>query len=420
VTQAENNPQTFTVALLTVCVDGAVTRKLMEPAARLSWGISTASFDEYMAALRRPHLPPEIKNAEALIAVVDFDRDPEQALETTAYLNQLFFGRIAIVALSRGRDSELLLRAMRAGCNEFLNLPLDVDQFQQTLERLERQWSQTIGRSRARGHILSLFGAKGGVGTTTVAVELAVFLVRCHKKKVLLIDNHPELGHVCLYLGLDGNRYNFHELVRNVNRLDSDLLRGFIAKHQSGLDVLSSPDSHDELRSVDPEAIGQTLDFLCGEYDYVLLDCETSLSESNRAVMDRSDQIYMVATPEIGAIRDLSRYIDSFLQNQYTTERFFIVINRYSSRDAVSIEQIEKAIRLPVGVKICNSYAECLRAINVGEPIGPDRKTEYSIQFAKWVDALAGGDGAELPPPAKKRFWFKGWSNSPAGARMES
>jgi len=78
VTQAENNPQIFTVALLTVCVEGAVTRKLMEPTAHLAWGISTASFDEYMTALRRPHLPPEIKSAEALIAVVDFDRDPEQ------------------------------------------------------------------------------------------------------------------------------------------------------------------------------------------------------------------------------------------------------------------------------------------------------------------------------------------------------
>lgn len=418
-TQAENNSQAFTVAVLTVCVDGDLAKKLIEPAGRLPWGISTASFDEYLTVLCRPQLPPEIKNAAAVIAVVDFDGNAELALETTAYLNQQFFGRIAIVALSGARDSELLLRAMRAGCNEFLNLPLDLDQFQQTLERLERQWSQTIGRSRTRGHMLSLFGAKGGVGTTTVAVELAVFLVRCHKKKVLLIDNHPEMGHVCLYLGLDGNRYHFQELVRNVNRLDSDLLRGFIAKHQSGLDVLSSPDSHDELRSVDPEAIGRTLDFLCGEYDYVLLDCETSLSESNRAVMDRSDQIYMVATPEIGAIRDLSRYIDSFLQNQYTTERFFIVINRYSSRDAVSIEQIEKAIRLPVGVKICNSYAECLRAINVGEPIGPERKSEYSIQFAKWVDALAGGNGAELAPPAKKRFWLKGWSNSPAAERME-
>lgn len=407
-TPATTMPQTLSVAFLTVCVDNGMASKLLQPAAGLPWAISTADFGEYMTALRRPQFPPEVKNAEALIAVVDFDRDAELALETASYLSQLFSGRIAIAGLSRAQDSTLLLRAMRAGCNEFLTTPLDLEQFQRMLERLERHWSQTVGRARARGHILSLFGAKGGVGTTTVAVELAVFLVRCHKKKVLLIDNHPALGHVCLYLGLDGNRYHFQELIRNVNRLDSDLLRGFIAKHQSGLDVLSSPDSHEALQSIDPDAIGRTLDFLASEYDYVLLDCETVLSESNLAVMDRSDQIYLVATPEIGAIRDLSRYIDALIRNEYTSDRFFVVINRYSSRDAVGVEQIEKAIHLPVGVRICNSYTECLRAINVGEPIGPERKSEYSMQFAKWVDALAGSKTAEPASPARKHFWS--WS----------
>lgn len=407
-TPAANNTQTLSVAILTVGADRNLAKKLLEPMGRFPWGISTADFEDYITAERRPQLPPEIKNAEALIAVVDFDRDAGQALETATYLNQLFFGRIAIVALSSSEDAALLLQAMRAGCSELLTKPLDPGQLQQTLERLERYWSNTVGRARTRGHVLSLFGAKGGVGTTTVAVELAIFLVRCHKKKVLLIDNHPEMGHVCLYLGLDGNRYHFHELIRNVNRLDHDLLRGFIAKHPSGLDVLSSPDSHDEERTVDPEALGQTLDFLCSEYDYVLLDCERPLSASNLAVMDRSDQIYLVATPEIGAIRDLSRYIDGLIRNEYTSDRFFIVINRYSSRDAVGVEQIEKAIHLPVGVRICNSYAECLRAINVGEPIGPERKSEYSMQFAKWVGALAGSKAEETAPPARKHFWS--WS----------
>ncbi len=120
--------------------------------------------------------------------------------------------------------------------------------------------------------------------------------------------------------------------------------------------------------------------------------------------MDRSDQIYMIATPEIGAIRDLSRYIDGLTQNERTTAKVHVVINRYSSRDAVEIEQIEKAIRLPVEIRICNSYAECVRAINIGEPIGPERKSEYSLQFTKWSNTLAGASGTGQAPPAKKRF----------------
>jgi pilus assembly protein CpaE len=404
VTQAVYNPQTLAVAMLTVCIDRELTDKLLQPTAHLPWKLAHVESEEYMSGLQRPQFSLEVKNADAVIAVVDFDQDPERALETTAYLHQLFFGKIAIVALSCQEDSELLLRAMRSGCNEFLKKPFDPGQFAKTLDRLERQWSSTMGRARTTGQILSFFGAKGGVGTTTVAVQLATFLVRCDKKKVLLIDNHPELGHVCLYLGLDGNRYHFHELLRNVNRLDSDLLRGFIATHQSGLDVLSSPDSHDALRNIDPDAVERTLEFLRGEYDYVLLDCETSFAETNLAVMDRSDLIYLIATPEIGAIRDLSRYVDGLIQNEHTTAKVHIVINRFSSRDAVGIEQIEKAIRLPVEVRICNSYAECVRAINVGEPIGPERKSEYSLQFTKWSNALVGVNGAGQAPPAKKRF----------------
>lgn len=402
--QSGYNSQTLSVALVSVCVDSETVDKLMQSTIHMPWALVHAEFDTYMSSMRRPHFSHEMKSAQAIIAVVDFDQDAEQAVETTSYLHQLFFGRIAIVAVSSSSDQDLLLRAMRSGCNEFLKKPFDAGQFSETLNRLDQQWSSTVSRTHTTGHILSFFGAKGGVGTTTIAVHLAMFLVRVAKKRVLLIDNHPELGHVCLYLGLDGNRYHFHELIRNVNRLDSDLLRGFIATHQSGLDVLSSPDSHSGVRDIDPDSIERTLEFLRGEYDYVLLDCETSFADTNLAVMDRSDQIYMVATPEIGAIRDLSRYIDGLVQNERTTEKLHIAINRHSSRDAVSVEQIEKAIRLPVEIRICNSYAECVRAINIGEPISAERKSEYSMQFSKWTQALTGVTGAEQGEPAKKRF----------------
>ena len=91
------------------------------------------------------------------------------------------------------------------------------------------------------GNVISLFGAKGGVGTTTLAVYLATFLVLEHRKKVLLIDHHHQLGHVCLYLGLKENPYYFDELLRNVDRLDAELLAGFLTHHPNGLDLLPSP-----------------------------------------------------------------------------------------------------------------------------------------------------------------------------------
>jgi len=402
-TQQASNSQTLTVALLTVGIDRDLTDKIVQAAAQHHWTIIHDAFDEYVSAVRRPPISVETKSADAVLAIIDFDHDPQGAAETTSYLHQLFFGRFFGAALSTSNDNDLLLTAMRAGCNEVLRNPLDPRQLADTFSRQERQWAATMGRARSTGHILSFFGAKGGVGTTTVAVTLAFYLVRQHNKRVLLIDNHPEFGHVCLYLGLDGTRYHFDELIRNVNRLDSTLLRGFIAKHSSGLEVLSSPESHDLTRTVDPDALERTLEFLRGEYDYIILDCETSLEEVSLAVMDRSDQIYLVATPDIGAIRDLSRYIDGLSRNESTSARLHVIINRYSSHGAIAIEQIEKAIRVPVEVRLCNAYAECQRAINVGEPIGPDKKSEIATQFGRWT-ALLTGDDAPKAQPARKGF----------------
>ncbi|HEX3987124.1 MAG TPA: AAA family ATPase [Acidobacteriaceae bacterium] len=402
--EQDSNPQTLTVALLTVGVDQDITEKIVQAATQHHWTVTHDSFEEYVSAARRPAISGDTKGADAVLAIIDFDRDPKGAAETAAYLHQLFFGRFFAAALSAGNDPDLLLTAMRSGCNEVLKNPLDLRQLADTFDRQERQWAATMGRARSTGHILSLFGAKGGVGTTTIAVTLAYYLVRQKNKRVLLIDNHPEFGHICLYLGLDGTRYHFDELIRNVNRLDSTLLRGFIAKHPSGLEVLSSPESHDLSRSVDPDALERTLEFLRGEYDYILLDCETSLEETSLAVMDRSDQIYLVATPDIGAIRDLSRYIDGLSRNESTSARMHVVINRYSSHGAIAIEQIEKAIRVPVEVRLCNAYAECQRAINVGEPIGPDKKSEISSQFARWTNLLSGEEEQPKAQPARKGF----------------
>jgi pilus assembly protein CpaE len=402
--QQAGNSQTLTVALLTVGVDRDLTDKIVQAAGQHPWTVSHESFDEYVSAVRRPAISVDTKGADAVLAIIDFDRDPQGAAETASYLQQLFFGRFFAAALSGRNDPDLLLTAMRAGCNELLKNPIEPRQLADTFDRRERQWSATMGRTRSTGHILSFFGAKGGVGTTTVAVTLAYYLVRQQNKRVLLIDNHPEFGHVCLYLGLDGTRYHFDELIRNVNRLDSTLLRGFIAKHSSGLEVLSSPESHDLSRTVDPDALERTLEFLRGEYDYIILDCQTSLEDVSLAVMDRSDQIYLVATPDIGAIRDLSRYIDGLTRNESTSARLHVIINRYSSHGAIAIEQIEKAIRVPVEVRLCNAYADCQRAINVGEPIGPNKKSEISSQFSRWTAILTGETDTKPAAPARKGF----------------
>jgi pilus assembly protein CpaE len=146
------------------------------------------------------------------------------------------------------------------------------------------------------------------------------------------------------------------------------------------------------------------LEFLNTQYDFVILDCEASFEDVNLAIIELSTWVYLVAAPEIGAIRDLSRYVDGLIQNELATDKLQVVINRHSSRDAVTIEQIEKAVHLPIAIKIPNNYSELVRAINTGNSLPADRRSDFSLQIIKWATSLVGASETPVQEPAKKRF----------------
>ncbi len=388
---------TYDVALITVCLDPDDADRIVELVEGMPWAVTSSGFDSYISTIRRPYLSANISAAKACVAVVDFDLDPSQAIESTKYLQQVFAGRVTVIALADNRDPDILLRAMRAGCSEFLGKPFRAGELEQTLQGLQQQWSTPSQTSALGGKILSFLGVKGGVGTTTLAVHLAMNLVQIQGKRTLLIDHHPELGHVCVYLGLDGQRCTYQEVVRSVTRLDSELLRGIVSKHASGLEVLSSPDSCGSIPNIDADVVARTLKFLCADYDYIIVDCPNCLDETTMAVLNASSTVYLIATPEIGAIRDLSRYVDTLTANSSNTDKMQVVINRVSSRYAVNVEHIEKAIRLPVAIRLPNSYADLVRSANLGEPISLKSKSEFNTEFLSWSNTLVGSTGQSSP-----------------------
>ncbi len=399
---------TLKFTLLTVRVDQETTGRFLDVAQDRDWTLTEAAFDRYISDRRRPYLPENLRAGDGCIALIDFEADPEEAAETASYLDRVFPGKLVTVALSRRSDPELLLLAMRAGCAEFLALPLDLDKLDSLCARLETRILARSGAPAPTGSIIAFFGAKGGVGTTTLAVHLASYLVQKHKKKVLLIDNHAQFGHACIYLGIDGSGYHFQELVRNVNRLDSELLLGFLGKHSSGLDVLSSPDVGHDMRAMDAADVASTLEFLRSEYDFVLVDCAAMLDDTNLAVISAASQVYVVATPEISAIRDLSRYVDDLARLEPTSQKVKVVLNRFSSQFAVSLAEIEKAIRLPVDFCIPNSYLELVRSVNLGVPMSSAQRSGFSDIMTRWANSLVGVSDSPAPKPSRilsLEFW---------------
>ena len=406
-TKAHNSsPARFTV--FTVCVDPETVANVMDGCAYAADTEFAGEFHDYMGHHKRPQFSQRVKDSAAQIALIDFDRKPDEAAQSAEILHQMFPGKIAIIAVSKRSNEELILQAMRAGCSEFLPCPFILSQFTDMVGRLQSRFTALAPESaKNSGHVIALFGVKGGVGGTTLAIYLATFLVRQHRKKVLLIDHHHQLGHVCLYLGLTENPYYFDELLRNVDRLDVELLAGFLTRHPSGLDVLPSPDTCAVRYSSSPHDMEHVLSFLRSEYDYVILDSSLETQNVNSAIIDSADEVYLVATPDVAALRDLSRHVENFGLDAKTAPKLRIAINRSSSNDAVSAEQVEAAVRFPVSVTIPNAYAELIHAINAGEPLSPQRRSEFTTKISKWANRIVHAQSnPETDTPKKRRFAF--------------
>jgi len=138
-----------------------------------------------------------------------------------------------------------------------------------------------------------------------------------------------------------------------------------------------------------------------------VIDCPHGVHNLSLATIGCCDELYLIATPDVPALRDLSSCIDTFLQSHVPPEKIKVVINRYSSDGALGLQQIEKAIQQPISITIPNASSDLIRAMNTGSPVLPHRKSEFTTQMKKWAATLVPGAEPETPEP-KRRFAF--WS----------
>jgi pilus assembly protein CpaE len=398
--ETSNNGHGGGLRVMTVCGSPETVERVKTATVR-EHGTFVGALPSYSLQEGELQVLLKLQSAEVGVCIIDFDADREQAVQTANSIHSR--GRTVLMALSEQSDPKLIVEAMRAGCSEYLAKPITVESVSESLKRLcgKMQEARDMGTS---GKILAFLGCRGGAGTTTLAVHVASYIAKLHSKKTLVVDQHQHLGHVALYLGQDHAFYDFFELVRNVNRLDQTLLNGFVAHHESGLDILPGPSSLNGHIDVSFEAVERSIRFLAEVYEYVAIDCAPGLSDLNLITIDTCDRLYLVATPDVPALRDLARHIDRLLQCNVSPSKMQVVINRYDSSAAVSLEQIEKAIGQPVRIAVPNNYAELMRAMNSGTPVPPERRTDFSSQIRKWVSSLVPTTASNNGDEPKRKF----------------
>jgi len=329
--------------------------------------------------------------AQTRICFIDYDRNTEEAIWMTERLRSEY-PDVHSFAVSSYSEPEAIIAAMRAGCAEYLLKPVQHDRVVDGLARVEAKQKKRA-RSTVRGKVITFVGSKGGTGVTSLALHLALELAREGKRKCLLVDQHPELGDASLYLGTGRHQYSFYELASNADHLDEELLRGFLLHHDSGLDLLDSPESVDATHGVSPATVEHTLAFLADTYHFVIVDCPPGLTDGTRACISQSEQVAIVMTAELPSVRNTVRYIEHLSKLGYSSSSIHVVLNRHSKKGPLSDDRIEKALGREISLRVPNSYNEVIRAINTGAPISSGEKSDFGAAIHKWAYELTNSDG---------------------------
>lgn len=299
----------------------------------------------------------------------------------------------AIVMMSVHKDAAYLRRAMLAGARDFLEKPISGDELYQTIKRvydlnepLRQQYAKTTtakpkpekpdtgglvsGQKRRAGNIVAVYSPSGGVGKTTIAINMAASLMR-EDTRVLLVDCDLQFGDVEVFLYLKAN-HTLVDLARAVEDLDLELVDKVLVTHGTGLKVLLAPQPTDDIDSITPKVLRQVVQKLAVNFDFTVLDMRVFLDEMAVNLFDISDRVLLVGTPTLPSVRSCRRVLDSFDHLEYPREKTLVILNRVlETREGTAIPQdaIEKHLKTRIDIKIPSDEKTFLAAINQGVPV---------------------------------------------------
>jgi pilus assembly protein CpaE len=305
---------------------------------------------------------------------------------------------MATIATAPAPDADLILMGMRSGIDEFLVSPPSTVDLEAALVRLQRKW----GPAQAHGSVTVVYSPKGGVGNTTVAVNLAHSLaVRRNDSRVLVVDLNMGLGDVVSHLDLKHD-YDVGDLVRKLDRADADLVNALVTPATDGLSALPATDDLVTADVIQADAVARVLVACRHSFSHTVVDCEHSFGPRTVAALDAADRIVLLLQSNVAAIRAAKRTLALFEQLEYPAEKIVVVLNREGPGDVLPASDVAKALGRPVDVRLPNAYQLAVDAQTRGIPIG---KVAPTSALARRFSALAtrvSGEVAVVEDPGSR------------------
>jgi pilus assembly protein CpaE len=333
------------------------------------------------------------------LIIVDIRGDAAASMSSVERLRAAAQGA-GIFAVAEANDPNLILQSMRAGANEFFTWPPEDESFHGAIRRTAARRETTQG-ARPAATTLVFFGAKGGAGTTTIAVNCGVELARLSKRATVIVDLKPGLGEVGLFLGVRP-RFTLIDAIDNLHRLDREFLKELVIKHKSGLEILAGSDQFDRPGPADGTAIEELFRMLARQYEYILVDAGSQINPCSTAALYTADQMFLVANPDVPSVRNAQRLLDRVRQLGAVGERVRFLLNRAAEPFPIPPKQIEGALGHPIHHTFPSDYKTVSAALNSGVPLALAGNSEMATQFDRFTRGILE-PGADEPGMAGQK-----------------
>jgi pilus assembly protein CpaE len=288
-----------------------------------------------------------------------------------------------LIGAAENASPDLILNSLRAGASEFLRLPLNEDEFSTVLDHAQEYAARQMATPRKRGRVIAVFSNKGGCGTSFLAANLAVAL----GAPTVLVDLNFQIGDIGFFFRIEP-KFSILNLHENLERMDEELLSGLLTSFSPMVSILPAPTDVDEALEVRGEHVTAALDLLRSTYDFVVLDLPHTFDEVALAAFDYADEILVVTTLDIMAVRNMQRVVAVLERLDYPKEKVRVVVNRWNRNDLdVGLPHVEKLFGKDSLTMIPNDYRAVAASVNLGEPLVVRGK---SSSVANEIKRLAG------------------------------
>jgi pilus assembly protein CpaE len=301
------------------------------------------------------------------LVVINLDADHDAALALLGEMTRANLG-LPILPASRDRAGDVILRAVRAGARELLTLPADPEELLSGIGRLIHP-PENGQSGRMGGRLIVFAGASGGVGCTSLAVNISSTMAKDSGRSVALADFDLLIGSVDALLDIVPD-YTLLDVSTNAERLDLSLLKRSMTRHSSGLYVLPRPVAMEDSARIEPESIRRTLTLLKAAYSTVVIDTSKALHASDFLAYEMADLIILVIQMELACLRNTARLLQLLRQIDGMTDRIRVVLNRDGFRECqIKSKKAEETLSLPITWTVPDSYREFAVSRSRGVPI---------------------------------------------------